>query len=221
MPRTARVSIRPFLVGPVSSPDREHRMKIVKSIKIHPQIHSLLEKPSWSVSSLLPPRESTTTTEPAVTREQLNHLLHLSGLPPPKDQREEVNMLSTLSQQIHFVKEIQKVDTTGIKPLVAIRDETNEAIAEQTITRAKLDQFFAAELKRGKNGTIRRAKDNYMVISSTDQLDPREENSINDRLEDPFHLGENEESRRMGRYFFIKREKRKEIDEQEEVDTER
>jgi hypothetical protein len=43
-------------------------------------------------------------------------------------------MMDTLAAQLHFVKEMQKVDTTGIEPLRAIRDETAEAEQEQEIT---------------------------------------------------------------------------------------
>lgn len=104
-------------------------------------------------------------------------------------------MLNTLESQIHFVKEVQKVDTTGIEPLVAIRDETAESIQEQTITLEKLRPYLDQEEKIGSNGTIRRRKPSEMVTNSG---------------WDPFELGDGKESRKRGKYFFVKKEKSKE-----------
>lgn len=42
-------------------------------------------------------------------------------------------MLKTLQSQLHFVRALQSVDTTGVLPLSAIREETPEALAELTI----------------------------------------------------------------------------------------
>ncbi len=42
-------------------------------------------------------------------------------------------MLNTLSAQLHFVRQIQAVDTRDIEPLRAIRDETAEADADREI----------------------------------------------------------------------------------------
>lgn len=53
-------------------------------------------------------------------------------------------MLDTLTAQLHFVGKIQEMDTTGVEPLRAIRDETQAAEAEQTITLETL----AAALKK-------------------------------------------------------------------------
>ncbi|KIV97999.1 hypothetical protein PV10_01693 [Exophiala mesophila] len=97
--------------------------------------------------------------EEEITPEKLRHLLKLSALPPPKDAAEEQDMLNTLRQQIHFVKEIQKVDTTGVEPLVAIRDETVDGIWNNTITEETLEPYFQMEEHVGENGTIRRRKE--------------------------------------------------------------
>jgi Asp-tRNA(Asn)/Glu-tRNA(Gln) amidotransferase C subunit len=43
-------------------------------------------------------------------------------------------MLDTLVAQLHFVGKIQEVDTSGVEPLRAIRDETMAAEEEQTVT---------------------------------------------------------------------------------------
>lgn len=67
-------------------------------------------------------------------------------------------MLKTLHSQLHFVREIQKVDTKGIVPLQAIRDETSEAIEESTIHMDDLQEAFAKEKRVGRNGRIKREK---------------------------------------------------------------
>ncbi|KAK3321162.1 hypothetical protein B0T19DRAFT_444940 [Cercophora scortea] len=42
-------------------------------------------------------------------------------------------MLATLHSQLHFVRDIQSVDTSGLEPLRSIRDETDAGISEATI----------------------------------------------------------------------------------------
>lgn len=59
-------------------------------------------------------------------------------------------MLDTLAAQLHFVGEIQRVDTTGVKPLRAIRDETRGAEKEQTIGLDTLKEALANEKTIGK-----------------------------------------------------------------------
>ncbi|KAK4903685.1 hypothetical protein LTR66_017997, partial [Elasticomyces elasticus] len=132
--------------------------------------------------------------KPEVTQKQLHHLLKLSALPLPKDNVEEARMLKTLESQIHFVKEIQKVDTTGVEPLVAVRDETQEHIQEQTVTLDKLQPFLDLEDKVGNNGTIRRRKSKEVV---------------HDSGWDPFALGVGQDTRKVGRFFMVKKEKEK------------
>jgi hypothetical protein len=60
-------------------------------------------------------------------------------------------MLSTLADQLHFVGKIQELDTTGVKPLRAIRDETAAAEAQQTITLETLKDALAKEKVVGKH----------------------------------------------------------------------
>jgi hypothetical protein len=105
------------------------------------------------------------------------------------------------------VKEIQKVDTTGVEPLVAIRDETDEAIREQTVTAHKLDQFFAQEEEVGPNGTIRRRKDVQMVVTDDKESSPNRFKPVQ-RLNAPFELGRNETNRRIGNFFYVKKAKK-------------
>lgn len=69
-------------------------------------------------------------------------------------------MLSTLSSQLHFVKEIQNVDTTGVEPLRSLRDETVEGEQETEIGLDTLKDAMNLEDVRGKHHRrIRRRND--------------------------------------------------------------
>jgi Asp-tRNA(Asn)/Glu-tRNA(Gln) amidotransferase C subunit len=107
-------------------------------------IADMLATPSWSVSSLLPPKDQP-DGPPPITSKQLHHLLRLSALPPPSSPEEEESMMDTLAAQLHFVREMQKVDTTGIEPLRAIRDETKAAQKAQEITLDTLKDALSQE----------------------------------------------------------------------------
>lgn len=121
-------------------------------------VHDLLARPTWSVSSLLPKNSDSTKTE--ISSKQLRHLLKLSALPPPKNDTEEQNMLATLSSQLHFVQEIQKADTTGVKPLQSLRDETAAGERDAELGLEALKDALAAEEVRGKfHRRIRRRRD--------------------------------------------------------------
>jgi hypothetical protein len=83
--------------------------------------------PGWNLDDLLPPNRNSpllgTDDETSITPETLRHLLHLSGLPPPRSPDQESNLLSALHDQLHFVKHVQSVPTKDIEPLVRIGDE--------------------------------------------------------------------------------------------------
>lgn len=117
-------------------------------------IDSILAKPSWSVRSLLP--DETAKPSPSVTPAQLRHLLRLSALPQPANKDEEAKMLETLESQIHFVREIQSVDASGVEPLQSIRDESPEAIQENTIGLEQLREALSQERVVGRNKRIQR-----------------------------------------------------------------
>lgn len=134
-------------------------------------VAAILAEPTWSVQSLLPDANDA-TARPEVSPSQLRHLLRLSALPEPANEAEETELLKTLQSQIHFVKEIQKVDTTGVKPLSAIRDETWEAQEENTIHMDDLEEAFAKEQKIGRNGRIKRDKSQAPRTSPAEQWDP-------------------------------------------------
>ena len=118
-------------------------------------VESMLAKPTWSVRSLLPD-SAAKTSPPSVTPKQLHHLLRLSALPQPSSQEEESAMLKTLESQIHFVKEIQRVDTTGIAPLQSVRDESAEAVEENTIGLEHLKEALSKERVSGRRNRIQR-----------------------------------------------------------------
>ncbi|KAI9733681.1 MAG: hypothetical protein M1834_003283 [Cirrosporium novae-zelandiae] len=96
-------------------------------------LSDLLSKPTWSARSLLPSSSSSDHDTPTISSRQLHHLLRLSALPPPSTPEEEASMLATLQSQLHFVREIQNIDTKGVEPLRAIRDETSVAQKESEI----------------------------------------------------------------------------------------
>lgn len=113
-------------------------------------IEAILAKPAWSIASLLS-SEIYQSRSPEVSPEQLRHLLRLSALPSPRDADEEKEMLSTLAAQLHFVREIQKVDTTGVEALSSLRDESKQGQAEAEIGLETLREALSRETTRGKH----------------------------------------------------------------------
>lgn len=160
-------------------------LRYSSSIRSAEEIESLLSKPTWSVKALLP-ADSQSTDAPTITPAQLKHLLNLSALPEPKDGEEEANMLKTLRSQLHFVRAIQEVDTKGIPPLRAIRDETQSAEDEVKISLDAVKGALEQEEVRGKH---------YKRIQ-------RKDGPINTKgAEDWDILGHAE--RRAGKYFVV------------------
>lgn len=127
------------------------------SSQIPADLESMLAKPTWSVRSLLPD-ENSTPSEPSITPKKLRHLLRLSALPQPSSPEEEQSMLRTLESQIHFVKEMQQVDTTGVEPLRSIRDESVAATKETTIGLEQLRDALAKENVSGRQRRIQRTQ---------------------------------------------------------------
>jgi Asp-tRNA(Asn)/Glu-tRNA(Gln) amidotransferase C subunit len=106
----------------------------------------LLSKPTWSVRSLLP---SSTSTVEALPRSVIEHLLRLSALPVPKSEAALEKISQTLQSQLHFVAQVQSVDTTGVEPLRALRDETAEGrkAAMMSLETPDIKSLLAAEVK--------------------------------------------------------------------------
>ncbi|KAI9846973.1 MAG: hypothetical protein M1837_003329 [Sclerophora amabilis] len=123
----------------------------------HDNIESALATPSWSVRSLLPP-SAEATDAPTITPKQLHHLLRLSALPAPSSSEDEAKMLQTLRSQLHFVKDVQSVDTKDVEPLRSIRDETPAAQEENRIGLKDLQVAFDKEETLGITNRIRRKK---------------------------------------------------------------
>lgn len=119
------------------------------------EIASLLARPTWSARYLLP-STSRTSKSPSITPQKLHHLLRLSALPQPADEEEEAVLLETLESQIHFVKQVQHVDTTRVEPLRSIRDETDQAVKESTIGLDDLREAMAKERVVGRSRRIHR-----------------------------------------------------------------
>lgn len=69
-------------------------------------------------------------------------------------------MVETLTSQLHFVNDIRNVDTTGVKPLQSLRDETAAGIKEAQIGIEHLEDAFAQEENKGSYyKRIRRKQD--------------------------------------------------------------
>lgn len=118
--------------------------------------HQILAHPTWSVRSLL--AEGNASPAETITSAQLRHLLKLSALPAPTSEQEEASMIATLQSQLHFVKAVQRVDTTGLEPLQAIRDETEEGRKQSAIGLEHLIDIIAKETRVGHYQRPRRVK---------------------------------------------------------------
>lgn len=150
-------------------------------------IASILAKPTWSVRSLLPGKDSLSGS-PSITPEKLRHLLRLSALPQPRNEAEEAAMLMTLKSQIHFVKEIQRVDTTNVTALRSIRDESDEAVKESTIGSEQLRDALAMERVVGRSRSIQRVQPEKNTTADSEEWDGNALGSA---------------SKTMGKYFVV------------------
>jgi Asp-tRNA(Asn)/Glu-tRNA(Gln) amidotransferase C subunit len=152
------------------------------------EVDDVLASPSWSVSSLMPVNNKGAVRRP-IAAEQLHHLLRLSALPPPTDSVEENRMLSTLASQLHFVEDIQRVDTRGVEPLYSLRDETAEGELEAELGLDALKDALAQEQVQGRyHKRIRRRTGETRNEDDQESWDPL---AITDE--------------KVGRYFVVKR----------------
>ncbi|CCG81787.1 Putative uncharacterized protein [Taphrina deformans PYCC 5710] len=93
---------------------------------------------------MLPPKGSGLTEVEPISASQLDHLLKLSALPQPKDPAARASMMKDLTEQMHFVKAVQDVDTSNTLPLHNLTAEQEdeggftyeEAVAEGQSLRA-------------------------------------------------------------------------------------
>ncbi|KAK1986658.1 hypothetical protein LZ30DRAFT_685197 [Colletotrichum cereale] len=138
---------------------------------------ALLSKPAWSVASLLPPGSKTAdttaaSTEEPISRAKLHHLLRLSALPLPESEAEESAMLHTLHSQLHFVRDVQSVDTTGVEPLRSLRDETTEGVAEAAIGLQELQDALGKEIRFGHKQRPKRVRGEKLDTKGVEDWDP-------------------------------------------------
>ncbi|KAI8242595.1 hypothetical protein K4K57_011798 [Colletotrichum sp. SAR 10_99] len=138
-------------------------------------IQQVLAQPTWSVASLLPKSDDSRSTagEP-ITRSKLHHLLRLSALPLPETEAEEAAMLRTLHSQLHFVRDVQSVDTSGVEPLRSLRDETTEGIAEATIGLQQLSEALGKEVRFGHKKRPKRQRGNKVDTKGVEDWNPLE-----------------------------------------------
>jgi hypothetical protein len=80
----------------------------------------------------------------------------LSALPLPSTPEEEADMISDLQSQLHFVRDIQRVDVSGVEPLRAIRDETEAGIMEATVGLKDVQDVLDEEVPFGRARRPRR-----------------------------------------------------------------
>ncbi len=137
---------------------RGQRIPLRSVITSPEELDQYFEEPCWSVEDLLIPRSTSEAADslPEVSQKTLHHLLNLSALPLPQTAAHESAMLATLRSQLHFVREVQSVDTTGIEPLSAIREETEEAVTERTIGLDTLSEDLSKETIKGRMRRPRR-----------------------------------------------------------------
>lgn len=133
-----------------------------------PDLTSIFANPTWSVRSLLT-SSSPPSADDEVTPATLHHLLRLSALPPPAQPREKDRMLGTLRAQLHFVRDVQSVDTGGVEPLRSIRDETAAGVAESTVTLDTLRDALSRETAVGFRRRPRRVKDAQERVQSEEE----------------------------------------------------
>ena len=81
-------------------------------------------------------------------------------------------MLSTLTSQLHFVQEIQKVDTAGVEPLQSIRDETAQGEEEAELGMNALEEALGREEIRGTHHRRIRRKRAEGGVSQEETWDP-------------------------------------------------
>ncbi|KAG6013543.1 hypothetical protein E4U54_006586 [Claviceps lovelessii] len=141
--RACRLALRRTIRQPL----RSQTANLSSRSRTTPSADDILSEPSWSIRSLREPSSpaaEAASTE-TITTKQLHHLLRLAALPLPQSPAEEASMIETLQSQLHFVRAVQRVNTAGVEPLRAIRDETPEAVRENTVTLEDMKPFLSDE----------------------------------------------------------------------------
>lgn len=81
-------------------------------------------------------------------------------------------MLQTLHSQLHFVRDAQSVDTTGVEPLRSLRDETAEGVAEATIGLQQLREALAKEIRFGHRRRPKRQRGDKIDTKGVEDWNP-------------------------------------------------
>ncbi len=81
-------------------------------------------------------------------------------------------MVEVLQSQLHFVRGIQSVETTGVEPLRSIRDETEDGMREATVGVAQLHEALENEAVHGhsRRPRMRKPKTDAAVVENWDVL---------------------------------------------------
>ena len=96
--------------------------------------------------------------------------------------------------QLHFVRSIQEVDTTGIAPLASLRDETAQGMKSAELGLDQLKEALAQEESRGEvHHRIRRKRER--VVGEERRVQGKGEDEVWDVL----GLAQ----RKVGRYFVV------------------
>ena len=132
-----------------------------------------------------------------ITPQKLHHLLRLSALPLPKSPEVEASMLATIHSQLHFVQDIQNVDTEGVEPLQSIRDETEEGIKDITIGLETLREALGKEDIKGRNKRPRRRRGEVVNTKGVEDWDVTK--TASEKVETP-----------GGKFFIVRSGKEKE-----------
>lgn len=122
------------------------RPQIIADSTLLDPIDNFLAQPTWSVHTMLADSDSMT---PEVSDAELQNLIRLSALPRP-DSAQAQCIRTTLLTQLRFVQAIQRVDTSGVAPLVCLRNETDAGRRDSTIRLVDLKAALSHESYSGK-----------------------------------------------------------------------
>lgn len=143
------------------------------------EIESLFESASWSTKNML----SRSGSVQSVTSGQLEHLLKLSALPLPKSSKDQMDILEDLTEQLHFVKKVQEIDTSGVQPLknlTAEQDESDVLKYEDAVEEGKQSQENSAAPKVDYTKLAHKTKNKYYTVDGgllvDELLDPHKNN---------------------------------------------
>lgn len=105
-------------------------------------------------------------------------------------------MLATLSAQLHFVRDVQGVDTTGVTPLRSLQDETAAGERAGELGLEALGEALSREAVRGKcHQRIRRRRFDGEGFGSSGGEKEKEEARQWDVL--------GQAGKRVGRFFVV------------------